>query len=160
MRRNRVRSSVFLSYWHIALSSHRAAILDSHPDFLVTSDSWPAFLYEGERFDSKDPRKGLFKNLLLLKVRERCLVRSSSNWMAWRPSNIYSHRRAQPSRRILRVNMLCSRRGNTSLTNVVPVLTLQPYLEWNPSVRVRLHTSQSRYLTCFLCETGTHSFRY
>ncbi|KAI9462687.1 hypothetical protein HD554DRAFT_2027439 [Boletus coccyginus] len=47
---------------------HHVAILDSHSDFLVTSDSWLAFLYEGEKYDLKDPRKGLFKNLLLLKV--------------------------------------------------------------------------------------------
>ncbi|KAG6379161.1 hypothetical protein JVT61DRAFT_11601 [Boletus reticuloceps] len=46
----------------------RAAICDFHPDFLVTADSWPAFLYEGERYDSQKPTEGLFKNALLLKA--------------------------------------------------------------------------------------------
>ncbi|KAF8445724.1 hypothetical protein L210DRAFT_3610352 [Boletus edulis BED1] len=59
-------------------ATHRAAILDSHPDFLVTSDSWPAFLYEGETYDPKDPRKGLFKNLLLLKAFKHIFTSPSS----------------------------------------------------------------------------------
>ncbi|KAI9572485.1 hypothetical protein HD554DRAFT_2036058 [Boletus coccyginus] len=58
---------------------HRAGIRDFHPDFLVTVDSWPAFLYEGEKYDPQNPSKGLFKNHLLLKLRF-----ALSNCGSWR----------------------------------------------------------------------------
>ncbi|KAF8422779.1 hypothetical protein L210DRAFT_3325190, partial [Boletus edulis BED1] len=75
-------------------ATHRAAILDSHPDFLVTSNSWPAFLYEGETYDPKDPRKGLFKNLLLLKAFKHIFTSPSSALK----TDIESEHTTQPKR--------------------------------------------------------------
>lgn len=48
--------------------SHRNKIRDWHPDFLVTANSWPRFLYENNHYDPSDPAKGLFKGSILLKV--------------------------------------------------------------------------------------------
>ncbi|KAI9454727.1 hypothetical protein HD554DRAFT_2031225 [Boletus coccyginus] len=57
---------------------HRAGIRNFHPDFLVTADSWPAFLYEGEKYDPQNPSKGLFKNHLLLKAFKHIFTSPSS----------------------------------------------------------------------------------
>lgn len=48
--------------------SHRAAICDYDPRFLVTAYSWPTFLYENGRYDLNCPTNGLFKSRLLVKV--------------------------------------------------------------------------------------------
>ncbi|KAI9566124.1 hypothetical protein HD554DRAFT_2174837 [Boletus coccyginus] len=47
---------------------HRNKIRDWHPDFLVTANSWPRFLYENNHYDPSDPAKGLFKGSILLKA--------------------------------------------------------------------------------------------
>lgn len=52
--------------WHDP--DHRAAIHDYHPDFLVTTYSWPTFLYENGRFNANNPTNGLFKGILLVKA--------------------------------------------------------------------------------------------
>lgn len=48
-------------------SSVRRNIRDYHPDYRVTAFSWPTFLYDGH-YDAKNPRNGLLKGKLLLKV--------------------------------------------------------------------------------------------
>ena len=48
-------------------SSVRQYIRDYHPDYRVTAYSWPTFLYDGH-YDAKNPRDGLFKGKLLVKV--------------------------------------------------------------------------------------------
>ena len=54
--------------WRHKYYRHRANIRNFHPEFLVTADSWPYFLYKKERYDSNKPTKGLFKNKLLVWV--------------------------------------------------------------------------------------------
>ncbi|KAG1880603.1 hypothetical protein C8R48DRAFT_587883 [Suillus tomentosus] len=46
----------------------RQHIREYHPDYRVTAYSWPAFLYQDERYDSQKPTNGLFKGKLLLKT--------------------------------------------------------------------------------------------
>ncbi|KAF8421736.1 hypothetical protein L210DRAFT_989996 [Boletus edulis BED1] len=47
----------------------RKNVCERHPQFLVTEDSWPRFLYDTEyRFDPDNIEMGLFKSTLLLKV--------------------------------------------------------------------------------------------
>ncbi|KAG8215290.1 hypothetical protein J3R82DRAFT_8851 [Butyriboletus roseoflavus] len=48
--------------------SHRENIYNFHPDYLVTTDSWPYFMYKNDNYNAKDPINGLFKNTLLLKA--------------------------------------------------------------------------------------------
>ena len=50
------------------LCRHHDKIRDLHPDFVVTANSWPTFLYEDYKYDPTDPAKGLFKGSILLKV--------------------------------------------------------------------------------------------
>jgi len=52
--------------------SVRQGIRDYHPDYHVTAHSWPAFLYQDEKYDPLKPVDGLFKGTLLLKV---CFMR-------------------------------------------------------------------------------------
>ncbi|KAG1811518.1 uncharacterized protein BJ212DRAFT_1448456 [Suillus subaureus] len=40
---------------------------DYHPDYRVMAYSWPTFLYDGH-YDARNPRDGLFKGKLLLKM--------------------------------------------------------------------------------------------
>jgi hypothetical protein len=44
------------------------SICDGHLDFVVTGNSWPAFLYPHAKSDPDDFGKGLFKSVILLKV--------------------------------------------------------------------------------------------
>ena len=53
---------------------HRNKIRDLHPDFVVTANSWPTFLYEDYKYDPTEPAKGLFKGSILLKVRDSNLI--------------------------------------------------------------------------------------
>jgi hypothetical protein len=48
--------------------STRQNIRDGHPDFLVTADSWPAFLYPHAKADANDMEHGLFQSAILVKV--------------------------------------------------------------------------------------------
>ncbi|KAF8419799.1 hypothetical protein L210DRAFT_3615596 [Boletus edulis BED1] len=48
-------------------AEHRAKIRDMHPDFIVTANSWPKFLYEDYTYDPTNPSKGLFKGSMVLK---------------------------------------------------------------------------------------------
>ena len=52
--------------WLFHSCSHRQNICDFHHDFLVTVESWPAFLYPGGQFDPNN--KGLFKGEILVRV--------------------------------------------------------------------------------------------
>ncbi|KAF8131920.1 hypothetical protein EV363DRAFT_1449624 [Boletus edulis] len=49
-------------------TEHRAKIRDMHPDFVVTANSWPKFLYEDYTYDPTNPSKGLFKGSMSFKV--------------------------------------------------------------------------------------------
>ncbi|KAI6042113.1 hypothetical protein EDC04DRAFT_2564616, partial [Pisolithus marmoratus] len=55
---------------------HRENICNYHPDYLVTADCWPFFLYKDEHYDPENPVKGLFKNMLLMKVRDQLAFES------------------------------------------------------------------------------------
>ncbi|KAG1822379.1 hypothetical protein EV424DRAFT_1321781 [Suillus variegatus] len=46
----------------------REAIRNYHPDYRVTSYSWPSYLYRDGHYDTKNPTKGLFKGELLVKA--------------------------------------------------------------------------------------------
>ena len=48
--------------------SVRSAIRECHPRYPVTTNMYPAFLYEGH-YDLQNPSKGLFKGTYLLRVR-------------------------------------------------------------------------------------------
>lgn len=57
---------------------HRANIRNYHPDYLVTADCWPFFLYKDENYDPETPVKGLFKNALLVKAFKHIFTSPSS----------------------------------------------------------------------------------
>lgn len=46
----------------------RQNIRDGHPDFIISEDSWPSFLYPAGKYDPDNLEKGLFKSAILLKV--------------------------------------------------------------------------------------------
>jgi len=48
--------------------SVRKHIRDGHPDFIVTADSWPAYLYPFAQAGQDEIEHGLFKSAILLKV--------------------------------------------------------------------------------------------
>ncbi|KAI9573714.1 hypothetical protein HD554DRAFT_2013422, partial [Boletus coccyginus] len=57
---------------------HRAGIREFHPDFFVTEGSWPRLLYKDEKYDPKEPMKGLFKHELLVKTFKHIFTSPSS----------------------------------------------------------------------------------
>ncbi|KAI6110370.1 hypothetical protein EDD16DRAFT_1486602, partial [Pisolithus croceorrhizus] len=59
-------------------ATDRAHICNFHPDYLVTANSWPHFLYKDEIYDPKDPVKGLFKNKLLVQAFKHIFTSPSS----------------------------------------------------------------------------------
>ncbi|KIK21883.1 hypothetical protein PISMIDRAFT_103324, partial [Pisolithus microcarpus 441] len=59
-------------------SNDTAHIRNFHPDYLVTANSWPHFLYKDEIYDPKDPVKGLFKNKLLVQAFKHIFTSPSS----------------------------------------------------------------------------------
>ncbi|KAI5984229.1 hypothetical protein EDD15DRAFT_2375483 [Pisolithus albus] len=56
----------------------RTAIKEYHPDFRVTADSWPSFLYADGEYDPNNPAKGLFKGKYLV-MTFRCIFTSPSS---------------------------------------------------------------------------------
>ena len=59
---------------------HHDKIRDLHPNFVVTANSWPTFLYEDYKYDPTDPSKGLFKGSILLKARDSSLINLHSRF--------------------------------------------------------------------------------
>jgi hypothetical protein len=51
-----------------AAHSIRALIRDGHPEYVVTADSWPAFIYPKTKGDINNVEEGLFHSAILLKV--------------------------------------------------------------------------------------------
>ncbi|KAL4069525.1 hypothetical protein J3A83DRAFT_4095442 [Scleroderma citrinum] len=49
-------------------AQHRANIHGFDADYIVTTDSWPYFLYKNKWYDPDNPVKGLFKNNLLMQA--------------------------------------------------------------------------------------------
>ncbi|KAH7902940.1 hypothetical protein BJ138DRAFT_1199236, partial [Hygrophoropsis aurantiaca] len=49
-------------------SSTKENIRNYHPDYLVTANSYPRFLYEGGKYYSDNPSNGLFKGDILVKA--------------------------------------------------------------------------------------------
>lgn len=50
------------------IHSVRQYIRDGHPDFPITGDQWPSFLYPHARGDVHDLEKGFLKAAILVKV--------------------------------------------------------------------------------------------
>jgi hypothetical protein len=50
------------------MHSVRSLIREGHPDFVVTANSWPAFLYPKANCDIHNIEQGLFRSAILLKV--------------------------------------------------------------------------------------------
>ncbi|KAI6157033.1 hypothetical protein BKA82DRAFT_4509570 [Pisolithus tinctorius] len=57
---------------------HRANIRSFHPDYLVTADCWPYFLYKNEEYDPENPVRGLFKNAMLVQAFKHIFTSPSS----------------------------------------------------------------------------------
>ncbi|KAG1728759.1 uncharacterized protein EDB91DRAFT_1023995, partial [Suillus paluster] len=58
--------------------SVRASIRDYHPDFCITTCSWPSFLYRNGHYDPQNPANGLFKGELLIKAFKHIFTSPSS----------------------------------------------------------------------------------
>ena len=76
------RSSLF--QW----CSHRKNIHDLHPQFLVTAQSWPLFVYADGQFNPNDPSKGLSKGKLLVWV---SCSHESMHWLILYTSGLQSN---------------------------------------------------------------------
>jgi hypothetical protein len=48
--------------------SVRTRLREGHPDFAVTADSWPAFLFPNARSNAENIEAGLFRSAIMLKV--------------------------------------------------------------------------------------------
>lgn len=46
----------------------RQNIREGHPDFIISEDLWPAFLYPHGKYDPNNIEVGLFKSALMVKV--------------------------------------------------------------------------------------------
>jgi hypothetical protein len=57
----------------------RNNIREGHPDYTVTADSWPSFLYPRAKGDVNDIERGLFRSAILLKVR---IILCHKRWCA------------------------------------------------------------------------------
>ncbi|KIM54426.1 hypothetical protein SCLCIDRAFT_31116 [Scleroderma citrinum Foug A] len=57
---------------------HRANIRNFHPEYLVTADCWPRFLYKNEKYDPSNPTKGLFENKMLIQAFRHIFTSPSS----------------------------------------------------------------------------------
>ncbi|KAF8440992.1 hypothetical protein L210DRAFT_3399936, partial [Boletus edulis BED1] len=47
---------------------HRDKIRDWHPEYLITANLWPRFLYKDGKYDPAHPAEGLFQGSLLVKA--------------------------------------------------------------------------------------------
>ena len=56
----------------------RAKIRNGEPDFAVTADSWPAFIYAKEKVDPSNLEKGFLQSKLLVKVRAQFSIHQRS----------------------------------------------------------------------------------
>ena len=96
----RTRSKCFqMTSWFskYTFNRHRDKIQDWHPDFLITANSWPCFLYEEGRYNPNNPAIGLFKGSLLLHV-SLCFLHAkvcAIDLPPHRPSNLFLHHPAQ-----------------------------------------------------------------
>ena len=63
-------SPIMMCLWVdiLTLVRVRNHIRDGHQDFIVTADSWPAFLYPNARGNVENIEVGLFRSAILLKV--------------------------------------------------------------------------------------------
>ncbi|KAI6158287.1 hypothetical protein BKA82DRAFT_4415306 [Pisolithus tinctorius] len=59
-------------------SNVQANIRSFHPDYLVTADCWPYFLYKNEEYDPENPVRGLFKNAMLVQAFKHIFTSPSS----------------------------------------------------------------------------------
>ncbi|KIO00463.1 hypothetical protein M404DRAFT_16375 [Pisolithus tinctorius Marx 270] len=57
---------------------HRANICSFHPDYLVTADCWPYFLYKNKEYDPENLVRGLFKNAMLIQAFKHIFTSPSS----------------------------------------------------------------------------------
>lgn len=99
-------SEVSTTFRHLSPpQSVRQNIRDGHPDFLVTADSWPAFLYPHARANEDDMEQGLLQSAILVKVRRISICAASVLPIVFfRPSNLPSPRLHLP--KILLVKMI------------------------------------------------------
>ena len=64
------KRSVSHAHMRLMIVRVRKNIRERHPQFLVTEDSWPKFLYDTQHtYDPDNIEKGLFRSTLLLRVR-------------------------------------------------------------------------------------------
>lgn len=61
--------SVYIPHANIPATIRvRNNIREGHPDYIVTADSWPSFLYPWANGDVNNMEGGLFRSAILLKV--------------------------------------------------------------------------------------------
>ena len=82
-------SKVSTTFWYLSPpQSPHQNIWDGHPDFLVTADSWPAFLYLHARANEDDMEQGLLQSAILVKVQDISICAASVLPIVFfRPSN-------------------------------------------------------------------------
>ncbi|KAF8130988.1 hypothetical protein EV363DRAFT_1331056 [Boletus edulis] len=80
-------------------AEHQDKIRDWHPDFLVTANSWPRFLYEEGRYDPNNPAIGLFKGALLLRAFKLIFTSPSSADEEENPDPVLARKRRCGERR-------------------------------------------------------------
>ncbi|KAG1762792.1 hypothetical protein EDD22DRAFT_979658 [Suillus occidentalis] len=85
----------------------REAIRNYHPDYRVTSYSWPSYLYRDGRYDPKNPTNGLFKGELLVKAVKHIFTSPSSaeNTVVFVPTHNFSKRQRTAGERRTRCDV-------------------------------------------------------
>ncbi|KAG2737853.1 hypothetical protein P692DRAFT_201732442, partial [Suillus brevipes Sb2] len=85
----------------------REAIRNYHPDYRVTSYSWPSYLYRDGRYDPKNPTNGLFKGELLVKAVKHIFTSPSSaeNTVVFFPTHNFSKRQRTAGERRTRCDL-------------------------------------------------------
>jgi len=141
--------------------SVRQSIRDGHPDFLVTADSWPGFLYPHAKANQNDMEHGLLQSAMLVKVRCTyvCTV-SDLQLMLSRPSNLSSPHLHLPKISLVRTIWKIKRLDHLSAAEPrrhQPGATLQACWEWDQLHPDRLLILQYRYLRRSYCSASIYN---
>ena len=138
----------YTNWCHLSYS-HRANICNFHPEYLVTADCWPRFLYKDEKYDPNNPIKGLFKNKMLVRVRyHHSFCGIILDWRSCRRLSTFSPHQVRPIPRMWSMT-LTRKMKRSHLRNVegaqvrnAAELTSPLWSGWNPSVLVWSHIQQ------------------
>lgn len=121
---------------------HRENIRNYHPDYLVTADSWPLFLYKNEHYDPENPVKGLFKNMFLVKAFKHIFTSPSSTDFDSVPDDTSDDSRVSTAESPLkRRKGLSDRRSRSHVASLIGMKSVAPRAIAYTAVQLRFALS-------------------